>query len=158
MLKPSFTFWATIVVIVTILVAATVYPAYFPSHIEIAQEKVFGKGHIDTLALAVQFGRLDFISYLLTVLGIMLGMGAMVGFSYYGIQAGRIAAEVAEEEAKKIAKEVAAEVAEETTIKELERIHQKKDLDTRGTMHGAERTILDAARASFKEKFEEREN
>lgn len=67
----------------------------------------------DALHVAMEIGRLDFISLLLTVLGILLATMALVGFGYVQYRA--------EGEAKVIADKVAREVAEKVAT-----IHIKK--------------------------------
>jgi hypothetical protein len=65
----------------------------------------------DALHMAMELGRLDAISLLLTVLGVLLAVLALVGFGYIEIRADKTAREVAETVAETVADRVAREVA-----------------------------------------------
>ena len=96
--------WPAFFVMVLIAFSIWAYPPLFiSSQKEILQTVISTHPEIDFLRLAVQFGRLDFVSALLTVLGIMLGMAAMVGFSVFRNEAKSSSVKVAEQVATDIA-------------------------------------------------------
>ena len=66
-------------------------------------------GHTDALRAAMSLGRLDGISILLTVLGVMLGFSALVGFGYVKYRSEEMARTTAIETAKMVADSVARE-------------------------------------------------
>ncbi|WP_417452898.1 hypothetical protein [Kiloniella sp.] len=63
---------------------------------------------LDEIAIAVQIGRLDYISGLLTILGLLLAIFAFFGFGYIK----HAAEDIAERTAKDIAEDIAKTVAE----------------------------------------------
>ena len=90
----------------------------------------------DVWHYAVQIGRLDMVSALLTILGIMVGTGAIFGFLYHGIKAREIAENVAREEAQKVAEELAGEakqlaenIATQVATEQVKGLYQKGDLN-----------------------------
>lgn len=83
-------------------------------------EEVASADGKNSLAIAIELGRLDFLSALLAIIGIMVGLGAIVGYAevrWRAIEQGRQAAvPAAEGEARKVVDEllpslVAREVA-----------------------------------------------
>lgn len=53
--------------------------------------------YVDALDLAVKLGRLDGISVLLTVFGILLGLAAIVGFGYFKERAEKVSRETTQQ-------------------------------------------------------------
>ncbi len=53
---------------------------------------------LDALNFAVQIGRLDYVTLLLTVFGILVGIAAVIGFSEIRVRAQEVAREAAREE------------------------------------------------------------
>jgi len=86
-------------------------------------------GSTDVIATAVQLGRLDFVSMLLTIVGIIIVVGGVFAFiNVHRIaksQATEEAKKVAPEEARKAAEKVAERVAENTAMKEAQRVVNK---------------------------------
>lgn len=66
----------------------------------------------DALHMAMELGRLDAISLLLTVLGVLLAVLALVGFGYIETRADKAAREVAETISDRVARLVAETVAD----------------------------------------------
>lgn len=64
-------------------------------------------GNIDVISYAAQIGRLDYVTTSLTILGIFIGLAAILSFIHFR--------RVAKKEAKEVSKKVAEKVAERVT-------------------------------------------
>jgi len=73
----------------------------------------------DALHVAMEIGRLDAISLLLTVLGILLAAMALIGFGYVESRAETHATNIADRVARDVAETVADRVAREVTAKHI---------------------------------------
>ncbi len=60
---------------------------------------------VDSVHMAMELGRLDLITTLLAILGIFIGIIAIIGLGYFHWRVGRIAKKTADEVAKKVANE-----------------------------------------------------
>ncbi len=86
----------------------------------------------DALHVAMEIGRLDAISLLLTVLGILLAAMALIGFGYVQYRAEGEAKVIADKAAREVADKVAREVAE---------VHINKLLGNEGNLREASRPL-----------------
>lgn len=73
---------------------------------------VYSKYHDDALHAAVSLGRLDAISILLTALGVILGLFAIVSFWYFKYGSEEVAREAAQKVANEVARQTAREIGE----------------------------------------------
>lgn len=62
---------------------------------------IFNEKYRDSIEIAVQLGRLDFISILLTIIAAIITFVSLIGFGYIRWRAGEIAEETAERIAEK---------------------------------------------------------
>ena len=60
--------------------------------------KIYDDGYADAIEAAVQLGRLDIVSALLGMIGVLLGVLAIAGFGYIRIRSSQIAEQVARKE------------------------------------------------------------
>ena len=68
---------------------------------------IFNEGYRDAIDAATQLGRLDVISALLGIVGILLAIFGLIGFAYVRLRSEAIAVETATEVAMRVATEVA---------------------------------------------------
>lgn len=102
--------WGTVVNLVLGLVnAVCLYFVLFPTLIQLDMWRgisVHDAHHRDALSVAVSLGRLDAVSVLLTVLGVLLGLLAIVSFSYFKYGAEEVARSTADKVARDTTKEL----------------------------------------------------
>ncbi|MXW87389.1 MAG: hypothetical protein F4103_06405 [Boseongicola sp. SB0673_bin_14] len=106
------------------------YVLLFPTMIQLDMWRglsVYNAYHRDALQVAVSVGRLDAVSILLTALGVILGLFAIVSFSYFKYGAEKAARDEAREIATKAANDakiLADKVARETAKEVAARVAQ----------------------------------
>ena len=103
---------------------------------------IFNKEYRDSIAIAVQIGRLDFISILLAIIGALITFMSLVGFGYIRWRAGEIAIETAEKMADKVARE-AVQAYLDTRNKEDNKIPSNPINASTVSVTGAEREDLE---------------
>ncbi len=107
--------WVTLVnVALGFINLALLYVLLFPTMIQLDMWRglsVYNAYHKDALQAAISLGRLDLISILLTVLGVILGLFALVSFAYFKYGAEEVARDAARQVAEQVAKSTANEVA-----------------------------------------------
>ena len=77
-----------------------------------------GKNYHDALVAALSLGRLDVVTILLTFIGIIVGIFAIVGFGYFSIRAEKVAEETAITVALDTANKVAIDTLRELKLTE----------------------------------------
>ena len=90
----------------------------FPAMVQLQMElgvSVHDEHYRDALDTAVSLGRLDAVSILLAVLGVMLGLIALFSFNYFRHRAENVARETAVTMAREVAGREAVRIAEELT-------------------------------------------
>lgn len=95
---------AIIVAVGTMLLIAWLTPV-LGVRFGLSEKFLLSEEYADAVHLAIQIGRLDYISVLLGILGIIIGISAIISFDYIRNRADKIAEETAEETAGRIANE-----------------------------------------------------
>ena len=70
----------------------------------------YSKSYEDALHAAVSLGRLDLVSILLTIIGVLLALFAFMSFGYFKYRAEEVAITVARETAGKVAREATLKI------------------------------------------------
>ncbi|MFV0798932.1 hypothetical protein OHI65_08540 [Brucella sp. MAB-22] len=81
----------------------------------------------DTYSIAMQLGRFDLVTTLLTVISIIIALAALLGFLEIRSKTARIANDVAKDEAEKVAKQ-AAEIAAKEVARSVAETMVKSEL------------------------------
>jgi len=100
---------------VSLCVAVWIFPLLINDQLSYL---IFNNEYRDAIAIAVQIGRLDFISLLLAIVAALMTFMSLVGFGYIRWRAGELAVETAERVADKIAREAVQAYIEDTRNKQ----------------------------------------
>lgn len=97
-----------IIVIVVIAIAEIAFLTFDPN----LTSYIFKKGYYDAMDSAVQLGRLDIVSALLGIIGVLLAIFGLIGFGYIRSKAEQEAKNTAQVTAKKVIEIEATKIVE----------------------------------------------